>query len=200
MDSSLFESINRFAERTTWAHGFMRWYADNGIVLFALMLLAGFLMARRTADHTGEAGSVAAGAAALVALAIGQLIGNIVDRARPYETLSNVQVLVDRTTDFSFPSDHATAVGAVAVGLWFVNRRLGTVAVVAAVFMAFTRVYVGAHYPGDVVAGFALGGAVAYGCHRLLTPLLTNAARSLAGTPLRWLVGTPEVIEASPER
>ncbi len=45
----------------------------------------------------------------------GQLIGGAIDRARPYETLANVHLLVDKTKDFSFPSDHATAAGAVAV-------------------------------------------------------------------------------------
>lgn len=84
------------------------------------------------------------------ALGIGQLIGSPVDRLRPYEAMTNVHVLVDKTTYFSFPSDHATAVGAVAVGLLFANRRWGIVATVLALLMAFTRVYVGAHYPTDV--------------------------------------------------
>lgn len=78
------------------------------------------------------------------ALGIGQLIGSAVDRLRPYEAMTNVHVLVDKTTYFSFPSDHATAVGAVAVGLLFANRRWGIVATVLALLMAFTRVYVGA--------------------------------------------------------
>lgn len=52
--------------------------------------------------------------------------------------MTNVQILVDKTTDFSFPSDHATVAGAVAVGLLFANRRWGVVASVLAVLMAFT--------------------------------------------------------------
>ena len=55
--------------------------------------------------------------------------------------------LADHTvtrTGSSPPSDHATVVGAVAVGLLLVNRRWGIVAAIAAVVMAFARVYVGA--------------------------------------------------------
>ena len=74
--------------------------------------------------------------------------------------MSDVHVLHDRTKDFSSPSDHATVAGTVAVGLLLANRRWGIPAVVAAVVMAFTRAYVGAHYPSDVLAGLALGGAV----------------------------------------
>src|SRR3954447_6533036 len=116
MDGSLFSSINRFADRTVWAHGFMKFYASNGVVLFALLLLFGYLLARHRSDVSGVASSLWAGGAVLVALGVAQLIGNIVDRARPYDTLANVHVLVQKTTDFSFPSDHATVVGAVAVG------------------------------------------------------------------------------------
>lgn len=186
MDSSLFEWINRFADRTTWAHGPMRFYADYGIVVFAGLLLVAFVRFRRRNDLRGVAGSVWAGAGALLALGIGQLIGNAVDRARPYETLANVHVLIDRTTDFSFPSDHATAVGAVAVGLLLVERRLGLAAMVAAIAMAFARVYVGAHYPLDVLAGLLLGGTVVFVGARLLVPnlerILQRLAASRAGT------------------
>src|SRR4051794_5545270 len=174
MDGSLFESINRFATRTEWAHGFMRFYANNGIVLFAVLLLFGYLLARHRSDVDGVASSLWAGSAALLALGLGQIIGNIVDRARPYETLANVHLLVDKTTDFSFPSDHATVVGAVAVGLFFVDRWLGLTAAVLAVLMAFTRVYVGAHYVGDVLAGLVLGGGVAALGQIVVVPFVTR--------------------------
>ena len=190
MDSSLFEWINRLADRTTWAHGSMRFYADYGIVVFAVLLLVAFLRSRHRNDLGGIAGSLWAGAAALIALGIGQLIGNAVDRARPYETLAGVHVLIDRTTDFSFPSDHATTVGAVAVGLLLVERRLGLIAMVASVAMAFTRVYVGAHYPLDVLAGLVLGGTVAFTGARLLVPSLERILQRLASSRAGIIVRT----------
>jgi undecaprenyl-diphosphatase len=50
--------------------------------------------------------------------------------------------------------------GAVAAGLLLVNRRLGLLAVFVGALMAFTRVYIGAHYPWDVLGGLAFGVAV----------------------------------------
>ncbi|MEO6494355.1 MAG: phosphatase PAP2 family protein [Ilumatobacteraceae bacterium] len=196
MDGSLYRWINRLANRTHWAHGFLTAYANYGVVLFALLLLAAYLQGRQNGDLRVVAGAVWAAGSALVALGIGQLIGSAVDRARPYATMSGVHVLVDKSTDFSFPSDHATVVGAVAAGLLFTNRRWGITATVLAVLMAFTRVYVGAHYPGDVLAGLALGAAVAAAGQPLIVPILTRIAAALARTPGRVLVSAPRTARA----
>lgn len=188
MNSSLFRWINRLANRTGWAHGFFTAYAKYGIVLFAVLLVAAYLDGRQHHDLRAVAGSVWAASGALVALGIGQLIGGAIDSARPYEAITGVHLLVDKTTDFSFPSDHANAAGAVAVGLLITNRRWGVVAAVLAIVMAFTRVYVGAHYPGDVLAGLALGGAVAAVGTVLVVPLLTRLAERLSRTKFRVLL------------
>ena len=109
--------------------------------------------------------------------------------------MTAIQLLVHKTTDFSFPSDHATAVGAVAVGLLFTNRRWGTIAAVLAIVMAFTRVYVGAHYPGDVLAGLALGGTVAAVGRFVVVPGLIRVASWMSRTVLHPLVSgaTPRI-------
>ncbi|PSK67779.1 hypothetical protein B0E53_00250 [Micromonospora sp. MH33] len=59
--------------------------------------------------------------------------------------------------------------GAVAAGLVLVSWRLGLLAAAAAAVMGFARIYIGAHYPADVLAGFAVGATVA-----LLGYLLTH--------------------------
>ena len=188
MDGSMFRRINRLADRTGWAHGFFSSYARYGIVLFGVLLVAAYLEARGHGDLRGVAGSVWAALAAPLALLVAQLVGGAIDRARPYETMTGVHLLIDRTTDFSFPSDHATAVGAVAVGLLFTSRRWGIVAAVLALLMALARVYVGAHYPGDVLAGLALGAAVATAGRFVVVPLLTRAAVWMSRTAARPLV------------
>ena len=183
MDTTIFRWINNLSEHTTWANLAMELYAKFGVVLFAILLLATVLVARRDGDLDGVAGTVWAGCSALVALVVAQSLGRQVNRPRPYTTLDHVHLLVAKSTDFSFPSDHATTVGAVACGLLLVNRRFGTVAVVGAFTMAFARVYVGAHYPSDVVVGLIIGAAVAAVGARFATPLLASMLRRMATTP-----------------
>ena len=106
------------------------------------------------------ASAIWAGAAAVIALIVNQPIADAIGRARPFAAHRGVLVLVDKSTDPGFLSDHAVMAGAVAVGL------------------VFARIYVGAHYPGDVAAGLAFGGVVAAGgvplADRLLTPICTR--------------------------
>ena len=187
-DRSLFTTINEWAQDTPWLHGFFKTYAGYGVVLFGVLLVVGYLLARRRRDLDLLTASLWAALAPLLAVALNQPIARGVDEPRPFAVFPHALLLGHRSADPSFTSDHATMAGAIAVGLFLVSRRLGAVAATAAVLMAFARVYVGAHYPVDVLAGLVLGGAVTglgwLLLRRPLRHLLALAARS----PLRVAV------------
>lgn len=185
-----FRQVNDFARATGWLHAPMRVWAEYGVGLFAALLLAGWWRARATGDPVRIASALWAPLGMLLAIAVNQPIGNLIAERRPYDALQRVLVLVPRSTDFSFPSDHAVMAGAVAAGLWWVDRRLGLVAGLAAVAMAFARVYVGAHYPLDVVAGLALGALVTSLGLLTARPLVVRLVLALQRTRLRRLLST----------
>jgi len=192
MDTRLYLDINNFAVRTPWAHAVMREYAlYGGVALLALLVLWTWWRARGGLLGGGDREQVAAVAwTGLAALALNQPLAHLVGRRRPYDVLRGVEVLVPRANDFTCPSDHAVVAGAVIAGLWWVRDRLtASLATIFGLLLAFSRVYVGAHYPGDVLAGLAFGAAVLLVGAAGAMPLLRRLVDVLAGSPLRALVG-----------
>lgn len=100
-----------------------------------------------------------------------------------------MQVPLPCSSDYSMPSDHTIIAGAFVAGLLILSWRLP--ALLLAVLLAFSRVYVGVHYPADTIlgllAGAIIGVAIVLGLRRPATPL----ARRLTETPLRILVTAP---------
>ena len=85
-------------------------------------------------------------------------VKNIVARARPYDTYSDLFPLITKPKDTSFASGHTTASFAAAgVLARFLNRSLAAAAIAYAVLVAFSRMYLGVHYPSDVIAGCIIG-------------------------------------------
>ncbi|MHB1486979.1 MAG: phosphatase PAP2 family protein [Acidimicrobiales bacterium] len=176
MDSRLYKDVNKFAIHTHWLHGFMKYYAGYGIVVFAILLLVAWWQARSTGNPPKAVAAVAwAAIGPLAAYGVGQIIGHAVGRPRPFTVFTHAEVLVHKANDFGFPSDHAVVAGAVTAGLFLVNRRLAIISTVLTLVMAVARVYVGVHYPGDVVVGLIVGAAVVL----ILSPI--------GKVPLIWL-------------
>lgn len=196
-DDRLLLDINDLSRSTPWLHGPLTAYATYGLALFALVLLAGVLV-RRHGSSRDLAAAAWAPLAMLLALELNQPLGHAVHELRPYDTHPGLLVLVARTTDFSFPSDHAVMSGAVTAGLLLVSWRLGLVAAALGLLMLFTRVYVGAHYPWDVVAGAAFGAAVALVGWLVLRVPLTWFARWLRAQPGVRAVFAPDGGRAEP--
>ena len=189
LDDRLLADVNGFARHTAWLHGAVLGYATYGVVLFVALLGAGVLL-RRTGSDRALAAAGWACLAVLLAVGLNQPLVAAFAEARPYTTHPGLLVLAHRSSDFSFPSDHAVMAGAAAAALWLVSRALGALATVAALAMAFARVYIAAHYPWDVAAGLVFGALVALVGWVLLGRLLTV----LTG----WLRTRPGLQQAFP--
>lgn len=171
-----FQAVNDFAERTSWLHTPARLYADYGVVLFGALLVGSWWLARGSGERRRVAAALWAPVGMMIAIGLNQLLGHAFDEPRPYAVLPHALVLVGRTTDPSFPSDHAVMAGAVAAGVLLAHRRLGLVALAMALLMAVDRVYVGAHFPLDVVAGLTVGAGVVMSTYLVARPIALRAA------------------------
>lgn len=103
------------------------------------------------------------GVMALISIGIGALITNValknlVARTRPYEVIEGLHLLIEPQSDFSFPSGHSCASFAAAMVYYrMFPKKYGVPAVVLAALIACSRLYVGVHYPSDVVVGVCIG-------------------------------------------
>jgi undecaprenyl-diphosphatase len=199
-DRPAFQAVNTFARHTPWLHAPMLGYAGYGVVLFAGLLLMGWWMARSTGDHVKVAAALWAPLGALLALAVNQPLARAFQEPRPYTVLPHMLLLTRRSSDYSFPSDHAVMAGAVAAGLFLVSRRLGVVTAVAALLLAFARVYVGAHWPGDVAAGLVVGAAVTLVGFLVLERPAVGVVAFLVRTPLRPLLVSGDTTGGDPDQ
>ncbi len=131
--------------------------------IFWILLAAVFLCFRRTRKIGISIG---------IALVFGLIIGNLTlkpltGRIRPYDFDPSIVLLIPPEHEFSFPSGHTLASFEGAVSLFLYHKKSGIAALILAVLIAFSRLYLMVHYPLDVIAGAILGSIFAFAAHRI---------------------------------
>ena len=166
MDGAVLIFIQEYirSEFLTPVMKFITHTGDAGILWIASAVI--LLMLTRTRKF---------GAACAVSLIIEVLLNNVllknlVARTRPYEVVDGLELIIEKQSDYSFPSGHSGASFAFAGAMLFFIilkvselaekksfRAFCAVTLVYAALISLSRLYVGVHYPTDVLAGAALG-------------------------------------------
>ncbi len=122
-----------------------------------------------------------------IALVFSVLINNVlikpnVGRIRPYEVVDGLRLLIEKQDDPSFPSGHSGASFAAAV-VFLVKgpKKIGIPAIIMAALIAFSRLYVGVHYPTDVICGIITGTFCAIISFMIWSIVEKKASPKLAG-------------------
>ncbi|MGW2050352.1 phosphatase PAP2 family protein [Streptomyces sp. NPDC001858] len=195
-DVDLLYDINGLAKDAPhWLDRVVEFVGEYGLLLAMILLIVWcwWGVRRRSGGAEEAASSVAAlmwaPLAAGIAVLVNVPIRGFVERPRPFIDHQGLEVLVSGKTDYSFVSDHATLTMAMAVGLFVANRKFGLVGIGIALVEGFCRVYMGVHYPTDVIGGFALGTAVALLLSPIASMLLTPVLKAVDRSPrVGWVV------------
>ncbi|MGV9353753.1 phosphatase PAP2 family protein [Streptomyces misionensis] len=187
-DVELLYDINGLAKDAPhWFDRIMEFVGEYGLLLAMVLLVVWCWWSVRRRGGEDAASSVAALVWAPLAAGIAVLVNipirGFVERPRPFVDHQGLDVLVAGKTDFSFVSDHATLTMALGVGLFVANRKFGIVGIGLALLEGFCRVFMGVHYPTDVIGGFALGTAVTLLLAPLASALLTPLMRAVERSP-----------------
>lgn len=92
-----------------------------------------------------------------------ELVKNLVKRPRPFVTFTDLQIIIPTPSQYSFPSGHtSSSFAAAAVFYRYLPKKLGLPSVILAGLIGFSRMYVGVHYPTDVLAGVVMGICLSY--------------------------------------
>ena len=149
MDYFLFQKINSLAEKWAYLDATGIFFAEYlGYILAGLVFLL-FLKKQKVILQVFLA-------AAIARLGFVELIRWLWPRPRPFIE-NHVNLLLDKTNEFSFPSGHAAFFFAIAAVICFYNKKIGLLFFLADFLISLFRVFVGIHWPSDILAGALVG-------------------------------------------
>lgn len=145
---------NRFMDRFWIA---VTRLGDGGIVWLPLISWFLYSVSRRTK-----------GIALLITLSVNLilcngLLKNLIRRIRPCDRNEEIELLIRRPADFSFPSAHTASCFAITTALFIMGETtLAVPALIISLLVGYSRVYLYVHYPSDIIAGIITGMLAAY--------------------------------------
>lgn len=177
IDSSilLFIQNNIRCPALTWLMVIISRFGDDGIGWIALGLLLLFFKKTRSGG-IGELSGLIANH-----VVCNMMIKKLFMRTRPYLVLQELNILVAAETSTSFPSGHTASAFVCAYMLQrCLGKKFGIPAYIIALLTVLSRMYVGVHYPTDVICGALLGTVVGMGVYRIFTLVLGKIANKKA--------------------
>jgi len=158
LDHGLFHLVN-YTLRSSALDALMPYITEKSNFLGVIIVAAALVMALgRRRDRVGLLILVAVVATSDLA---SNALKHLYMRTRPCNAMEGVRLLVGCSGSYSFPSGHATNIFAAMVFLSARYKRFSPLFMLIAALVAYSRVYVGVHYPLDVAAGALLGSLIA---------------------------------------
>ncbi|MCL1630343.1 phosphatase PAP2 family protein [Sporolactobacillus sp. CPB3-1] len=160
LECRLFRKINQHFERRIWNAYFRTVTNVGGAVLEILLVLLLLIFARGHLRLTAVACAISLTASHIIV----QVFKKCFPRKRPYLILDDANYPVNALQDNSFPSGHTTAIFSVIIPLILFHPSLSLILLPVGLSVAVSRIFLGLHYPSDVLAGMMLGTITGYIC------------------------------------
>ena len=161
LDITIFRSINNLSDLYPFLNSIMIFFAEYSLYLLALyLILSWFLGPNKSKNRLTLLSCVIAFAGSFL---VGKLVGHFITHPQPFVTLDHVHQLIHHGINNSFPSDHTILFFSIAFTLLFFNKgRKGLIAIIFASIVAISRIWVGVHFPSDILASIIISFFIAY--------------------------------------
>ncbi|HFU7090072.1 TPA: undecaprenyl-diphosphatase [Bacillus cereus] len=161
IDYKIFNFINKHVEENLIIDNMMIFLAEYAQFLFPIVLIVFWLLNKGKGRIFVFQTTLAFG----IAFTLTKFIKMLFYRDRPFVSHLDINQLVDHSINSSFPSNHATSALVIAVSIYLFYKRLGIACLIIALGIAFSRIWVGVHYPVDVIVGIIFGSCISLLVH-----------------------------------
>lgn len=156
MNDWLFSLINGLANGNIFLDAFMIVVSKAVPYVYVLLLAWLYVQGFRKNSFKLRGESFATGVLLVLCLIGSFILGSLFYENRPFVDHPDAILILNHAADASFPSDHAVGTMAIACGILFYDWSLGTKMVYWSILVGISRVFVGNHYPGDILGAFIL--------------------------------------------
>lgn len=155
MNVLIFKEINGMAHINGMLNEIMIMFSKYSPLLFGAVLAMFYLYGIYRKDKTFRHAAVDAVAITVISLFLGFVIGIFYYEPRPFVS-GHVNLLTPHAPDTSFPSDHSLGTMSIALGINNNHKAFGIILIILSLLVGVSRVYVGVHYPMDVLGSYLI--------------------------------------------
>lgn len=176
INTQLFYLINQFAGQSYFLDNFFTFLTTTGFDLVLIFTFVYFFVIAPLREknplkrlHIWREAMIVT-ISIFITWALVWFIKVAVASPRPFEILLGVNQLVPQSLGTSFPSSHAALSMALATAVYFYHKRFGVILFIIALFVCFSRIFVGVHYPVDILVGGIIGVIIPWGLISVFKP------------------------------
>lgn len=145
----LFRWINNLGIEHTYLNSTFIFIAKYMVVILALLTIVFWF----SKDRRNRMMVISATITFVVAETLGKIAGQLHSNNQPFVELAHVNQLIEKTVNNSFPSDHTILFFSFCITFCIFQKRWAFIWVLSAILVGISRIWVGVHYPADVIAG-----------------------------------------------